>query len=167
MKTFEERFWDKVNRTPGQGPNGDCWEWTRGKNEAGYGRVNVDGKNCHAHRIAFLLYNGYLPEPGRIVMHSCDNPACCNPAHLSDGTHARNTQDKVQKGRARNGSRTHPECLARGERNGRSKLTWAEVCEMRALYATGNWTQPELAHKYRTCHSNVSDIVNWRLRKVA
>lgn len=88
-----ERFWEYVDI---QGPD-DCWEWTRGKS-SGYGRVGMGGRRVeYSHRYAFFLTHGRWPEG--VVMHSCDNPPCCNPAHLSEGTHKENLQDMARKRR--------------------------------------------------------------------
>lgn len=63
-----------------------------------YGRVRVDGKKVLAHRRAYELARGPIP-PGMKVCHSCDNPLCCNPAHLFLGTQKDNVQDSITKGR--------------------------------------------------------------------
>lgn len=77
-----------------------CWEWKRGKTPAGYGRIVINGRGEYAHRVAYELVHGKIPE-GMHVCHSCDNPACCNPAHLWVGTPKDNMQDRDTKGRGR------------------------------------------------------------------
>jgi hypothetical protein len=74
-------------------PDG-CLEWT-GWRKGGYGRIVVDGKRLSVHRLAFWLTHGYWPN---ICRHTCDNPPCCNPDHLLDGTHADNTRDALERG---------------------------------------------------------------------
>lgn len=94
-KAASERFWHKVAV---KGP-ADCWEWQAGKSR-GYGTCFEHGMPVSAHRVSYAMHNGPIP-PGMVVMHSCDNPGCVNPAHLSVGTQADNMADKTKKGRAR------------------------------------------------------------------
>ena len=88
-------FWDNVDRSGG--PDA-CWPWTGSLHQQGYGRVSVFGKRLRAHRVAFLLAYGYMPAN---VLHECDNPPCCNPECLRDGSHADNMDDMAAKGRRR------------------------------------------------------------------
>jgi hypothetical protein len=92
-------FWSKV----ALGDDRECWEWTR-KKARGYGRFDVRGWPVYAHRIAWVIAFGVIPD-GLYVCHSCDNPPCVNPAHLFLGTAKDNMQDKVRKGRHRWGCR--------------------------------------------------------------
>lgn len=122
-----QRFWSKVDKSKGQGPSGDCWEWqaARFKNNYlsggnGYGCFGVNGKCYVASRIAYSLStDGDLTQ--YMICHICDNPPCCNPAHLFKGTAKDNSQDMIRKGRSltgeRNPSKHYPERLARGEKS--------------------------------------------------
>lgn len=100
-----------------------CWEWTAGKSSHGYGTVWLRGGSVGAHRVAYLLHYGAIPN-NLFVCHVCDNPPCCNPTHLFVGTNGDNIRDKCEKGRhncgrgERHSSRTKPERVARGDRNG-------------------------------------------------
>ena len=87
-----EKFWLNVQ----VGDDADCWEWQRGKSAAGYGQMWTGYKVEYAHRIAFYLTWGYDPHECR---HSCDNPPCCNPSHLLDGTRLDNVHDSIERGR--------------------------------------------------------------------
>jgi hypothetical protein len=77
---------------------GGCHEWQGALTYNGYGRIGVNGKVQRAHRVAYELAHGPIPE-GIVVCHRCDNPRCCNPDHLFLGTTQENVDDKVQKGR--------------------------------------------------------------------
>lgn len=86
------RFWSKVDK---RGPD-ECWLWTGLVFVGGYGRLGEH----KAHRIAAVLCLALDPASELIVCHRCDNPPCCNPAHLFLGTHADNMRDKAAKNRA-------------------------------------------------------------------
>lgn len=77
---------------------GDCLVWTGDKSKRGYGRIRINRVRKFAHRVAYELSKGAIPV-GLVVMHSCDNPSCINPAHLSVGTQGENVNDMHQKGR--------------------------------------------------------------------
>ena len=77
----------------------ECWEWKGARNQYGYGIIRHEGRVLRAHRWAWSLVNGPIPE-GLVVMHSCDNRGCVNPDHLSVGTQADNLRDMWAKGRA-------------------------------------------------------------------
>ena len=129
----EERFWSKVKTG---GPN-DCWEWQAFRNTDGYGLVRHEGRMHSAHRISFLLSGRELVD-GLEVMHSCDNPACVNPAHLSLGTHQDNMADRIAKGR-------HLLTVYRGEMHESAKLTEQQVVRARAEYRAGRATPKQLS----------------------
>jgi hypothetical protein len=90
------RFWEKVDI----GDPDECWPWTATKNHLGYGlfRLPRFGRMVVAHRFAWGVSHGEIPI-GRVIMHSCDNPACCNTNHLRLGTQSENMFDAVRKGR--------------------------------------------------------------------
>lgn len=77
-----------------------CYEWTGCLDRKGYGRIKKNGKTQFAHRIAWERVNGTIPE-GMLVLHSCDNPPCCNVNHLRLGTHQDNTNDMMDRGRGK------------------------------------------------------------------
>lgn len=89
-------FWAAVDQSGG---TDTCWVWTRGRHTFGHGHFYCAGKNLKAHRVAWQLTNGPIPD-GLFVLHHCDNPPCCNPAHLFLGTQLDNMRDRNRKGRA-------------------------------------------------------------------
>jgi HNH endonuclease len=93
----EEKFWARVDRSGG--PN-VCWPWLRGLSTCGYGKVWWQGASRQAHRVAFELARGLIPG-GALLLHSCDVPRCCNPAHLRPGTALDNARDAAERGRRR------------------------------------------------------------------
>lgn len=134
------RFWAKVDvRRPGE-----CWPWQKATNEHGYGIFRVNGENVKAHRMALQLSDGVHRDPEEKVRHTCDNPPCCNPAHLVPGTQADNVADMVERGR-----------VDRGAQKPNTKLTPADVAEMRRLRASGE-TQAALASRFGVAQSRVS-----------
>jgi hypothetical protein len=150
------RFWAKVDH---RGPD-ECWPWMRGKFPGGYGSFWIGGRDHRAHRIAYAIVHGSLPLVGR---HLCDNPPCCNPAHILDGTHADNSRDMVARGRSLTGDRhpmrLRPERVARGERSASSKLTAPAVREIRCLRAAGA-TQCFLAARFGVARWTIRRILN-------
>lgn len=150
---LERRFWDKVHVRG----DDDCWPWIGRRDKHGYGRLFAwtekgTKSSRGAHRIAYAIKNGGVPA-NKLVMHSCDNKWCCNPAHLSAGTDLDNSRDASVKGRM------HP-----GERTFGSVLTDALVHKIRYMAESGigpNQIGRELGIHRRT----IADVVNgktWR-----
>lgn len=121
--SLEFRFWRKVEK----GDPAACWLWQGKIERNGYGRIQQGGKGSPligAHRVSYELHHGAIP-PGHVVMHSCDNPGCVNPAHLSVGLPVENTADMIGKGRKRT-------VAPLGTGNGRAVLTEEKVRYIRA-----------------------------------
>lgn len=88
IPTAEERFWLKINQ---DGPvmshmTTPCWTWTDWLDKNGHGRISVSGKPTLAHRFSYKLFNGPIPDRSNIL-HSCNNPSCVNPNHLTIKTY--------------------------------------------------------------------------------
>lgn len=151
MKTVEERFFDKVEKTD------TCWLWTAALDDKGYGFLKVKRggkwKRVGAHRVSFMLFYGPIPS-GLGVLHSCHNARCVNPHHLRAGTQKENGQDMVKHGTA-----------AMGERNGNSRLTQEQVDRIRVMYASGSYSQHAIANMFGVSRSLISPIVNGKIWK--
>ena len=131
-----DRFWSKVDR---RDPDA-CWEWRGPLRRDGYGFFGVGGRNLTASRLACELAHG----PSELEScHTCDNPRCCNPAHLYWGTHRQNMRDRDERGRT-----------ASGERNGRAKLTAEQVREIRGRPDS----QRKLAVEFGVDRTTIRDI---------
>ena len=121
--SLEKRFWPKVK----QGKPTECWPWVaKAAHPFGYGRMTAGrGVNLKAHQISWALKNGPIPV-GMKILHSCDNPPCCNPDHLFCGTMRDNTLDMMKKGRG-----SVPP-IFRGETSAMSKLTAEIILSIRS-----------------------------------
>lgn len=139
---WPERFWVKVNKN---GPLvvpalGVCWLWV-GCTAGGYGAVRFPGiqKMQCAHRVSFLLENGYLNSLLDIC-HRCDTPLCVRPNHLFQGTETENLHDAVRKGRA-----------------GFHKFTVQQIHEIRERLNAGE-SQYAIAAEFSVHQSSISKI---------
>lgn len=139
--TLRERFEEKVDRSGG--PDA-CHEWTSTLHRLGYGRFYDGAKRIYAHREAWRLEHGDIPE-GIHVLHRCDNRPCVNPRHLFLGTQKDNMADASEKGR-----------MAKGVKNGRSKLTREQVKEIRRL--RGKAYQKDLAKRFGVARNTICVI---------
>lgn len=129
-----------------------CWIWQGGKNKKGYGRCFRNGKSIQAHRAAWELHYGPVPD-GLWVLHKCDVPSCVNPTHLFIGTPSDNSQDCIAKGRWRKDA-------IRGERVGTAKLTPEKVMAIRQRAVT----EPVkvIAASYGLSAATVYDVLEGR-----
>lgn len=149
-KGLAARFRAKVERSAPEA----CWLW-RGKCKSnGYGQIRADpegsnlrGRKQYAHRVAFELAFGPIPD-GLHVLHRCDNPRCVNPAHLFLGTHQDNMADMVAK-------RRH----AHGERQPTRKLSKHQVRAIRWLASHDPGPQIALAREFGVSASTVTHIL--------
>lgn len=146
VESVKRRFWEKVDVRLG----GECWPWTANKGGNGYGKFKVASYHTvNAHRVAWALFNS--ADPGEsLVLHSCDNPLCANPSHLRLGTHEDNMQDKIDRGRCRNGRRS-------GEANGNAKLSSGDVATIVAGFQVG-MNNTQIAAQVGVHHATISLI---------
>ncbi len=135
--------------------NGGCWLWSAALTPGGYGQMGVspNWKLQPSHRVSYELHCGPIPD-GLHVCHKCDVRACVNPAHLFLGTRRDNMQDMVAKGRA------NP---FRGEQNKASRLTEADVLEIRRLRGEG-LTFRALGRRFGIAHATAREAcagISW------
>jgi hypothetical protein len=146
---IENRFWSKVERDD-ENPD-KCWEVVAlYKDKDGYGRFWVDGKNIFAHRFAFQNYHNRLIQDNMVICHTCDNPNCCNPNHLWEGTVKDNITDRDNKGRHYKG---------KGEKSTYSILTEKQVLEIRAKYQNNGKSYRELSKEYGISITTICFII--------
>lgn len=151
QRPIEQRLWPRLKIV-----DTGCWEWLGPRDQDGYGcldfRRGFSGREQRAHRIAWILNFGEIPE-GKWILHRCDNPPCCNPLHLFIGDCVSNVKDKIAKGRDR---------YAHGEQAPNAFLKTEQVLEIRRLYAE-NIKQREIARRFNVNFKLVHKIVH-RLR---
>ena len=127
-------FWNRVRKEQG------CWVWRGRRTRFGYGQFEFRGRTWVAHRLAWTLLRGTIPD-GLCVCHICDNPPCVNPEHLFVTTYQGNSDDMVRKERQ-----------ARGFQNGNGRKL---ACRKDHAYTRTNtrWTrEPGRLHRQcRTC----------------
>lgn len=111
--TPAERIERNTDRSTG------CWVWTATLNRAGYGIMSVGGKTKLVHRESWRVHRGKLTA-GKVLCHTCHNRACCNPAHLYEGTQADNMRD-----------------MSEANRGGSTKTSWLDRRVMAASVLLG------------------------------
>lgn len=123
----------------------ECLPWPYTKDSKGYGRIKRGGKIRLVHRIVCEHEHGPPPTSKHEAAHLCGKGhlACCNRKHLEWKTPTENQADRLAHG-------THN----RGGRNGRAKLTEAQVLQIRS----STKLQRELAAEYGVSPVAISDI---------
>lgn len=153
LRSTADRLWAKADRNgpvPAHLPElGRCWIWT-GHTVDGYGRIVVDGVAQGAHRVALSLILGRPIATDMQALHHCDNPPCVNPAHIFEGTGDDNVADRHAKGRD-----------ARGEADGRARLTETDVRRIRSHLTRGeSWSR--VARRFGVSKGTVQAIAAGR-----
>ena len=131
----------------------ECWPWTGPRTNGGYGTF----RGTTAHRAVYERTVGPL-LPGQVVMHTCDNPSCCNPEHLRAGTQQENIADMQDKGR-------RGDCRNFGENHGRMKLSDSDVRCIRLLRACGA-VQQRLADAFGVAQTQISRVIRGESRAI-
>ena len=132
----KRRFWSRVDRQDID----TCWNWLAGTDRDGYGQFRILGKQLVASRVAFQFAGKGSVPADLCVLHTCDNPKCCNPSHLYLGTHFDNAQDREERTKA----------------NGLSR---SRVRLIRAMQLSGHYTQKEIAGIFNVTQVCISYIV--------
>lgn len=157
-QSLNDRFWSKVDIKD----ENDCWIWRATRSsEKRYGSFRFGHVMKQAHRVAWFICHGEMPDSNTVVCHRCDNPLCVNPSHLFTGTQADNIKDMDNKGRR--GTWLHP-----GELNPMAKLTQLDVDSIIAAWENkgDSRTQKQIARDFGVSQSLVSCIVNKKRWKV-
>jgi len=148
-----EVLWSKIDVKT----EDECWNWKGYKNEDGYGRTWINDCGYYAHRVIYnLVYPNIITlsapkntdETG-FILHTCDNPSCCNPKHLWVGNCSENIADKVKKGRSADFS---------GDKGPNCKLSMAQAQEIRQKRKDGI-SAKELANQYGVSLSSVKTLL--------
>jgi hypothetical protein len=135
-----QRFWEKVD---------ECWPWQASKCNYGYGQLEVNGRPMRSNRLTYELTHGSIPDELE-ALHTCNNPPCCNPAHIYAGTQTDNMQDAKKAGRL------HKFALKPGTAYPRAKLDDDKVRFIRSAYAAGTVTLKQLGMQF-----NVTEQMIW------
>ena len=144
---WQGRFWSKVQK----GNQDECWPWTGAISKNGYGSFKKDGKPMTTSRVAYWIGHG-SPAGEMLVLHTCDNRACCNPNHLYLGDVKQNTRDMMDRGR-------HRPPPTSGEQNGNSKLREGDVRRIKEMIR-GGLKNHEIAPLFGVTHQMISKIRN-------
>lgn len=138
-----ERFWSKVNK----GKKNECWLWLASTTTGGYGYFRANG-HMNAHRFSLMIKLG-TDELNGMALHSCDNPRCVNPNHLSLGTNSENIKQAFDRGLMFG---------LKGEKHGRAILIEKDVLWIRKNHS--KHTIKSLAEKYGTGLTTIADVID-------
>ena len=135
-------LWQRVDRV------GSCWIWRGCVGSDGYGHVRCGAKVIAAQRASFELAHGRAPCGH--VLHSCDNPRCINPKHLSEGSHRKNMRECAERHRNRT---PRPG-------NGKAKLSPADAEKIKEMFASGHTNKSALARQFGVTAPRIRQIIN-------
>jgi len=142
-KNKPEDVWKQINRKS----EDECWEWIGKSLSKGYGHLRINNKDCYSHRMVYIETYGSIPE-GLCILHTCNNPKCCNPKHLYVGTHADNMEQMSKDGRSN-----------MGEKHPNSRLSNQIIIKIRFLYSTGKYSQKCLGKMVGVSQGQISRII--------
>jgi hypothetical protein len=146
-RDFDARFWDNTDRSSG------CWVWLGSIDvSTGYGSVTIDHKALSTHRVAYETYYKEKIPKYLMVLHSCNNRKCINPAHLRLGTHDDNMQDMVDCGHSR-----------KGESNGNNVHTEEQVRMIKYRMKDPDCSLKKLSTEVNVPYATLKDIKSGRL----
>lgn len=137
------RFWEKVSILG----EDECWPWTQGTTQRGYGVFWVQGQNVRSNRFALLVSSGTPDDPSHLSLHECDNPICCNPKHLRWGTNLDNAKDRLERGLPKF-----------GEHSASAVLTQSQVEKLYQLRLEG-WTIREAAKTIGASYTAAENVL--------
>ena len=126
----------------------DCIFWPYGSTKDGYGKMSLNGRTIRVHREVCELVHGPAPSNKPMALHKCGHSNCISGDCLYWGDAQDNANDRIRHG-----------TNLSGESCGTSKLTWANVREIRRLYAMGRLIQEELGDRFGTHLTNIGCIV--------
>lgn len=151
------------------GGDSGCWTWKGSKTKKGYGTMHFKhyegfGAVVLAHRAVYSICVGTI-HAGMSILHKCDNPPCCRPDHLFQGTDADNADDKVSKGRQARGQAVRKNhSHLKGEVIATARLSALEVMEIRRADAAGE-SPRAIAKRYEMSSTEIAMIVSGKVWK--
>jgi hypothetical protein len=139
----EEAFWSKIDRSAPY----ECWPYKEYKNKDGYGQFHTENGPIGAHIYSWKITRKCEVPEEKLIMHLCDNPACCNPNHLICGDALKNAQDKIEKGHTPQAHRTALPDLHDGE-----------IWLVRRLLSSKIISQARISKMFKVHQSTISHI---------
>lgn len=152
VKLYKSRIRQYTRSTPNEQ---GCLLWKKYCDNDGYAKMWYFGVQRQVSRILMSLYCDFNLSNHLLVLHSCDNPRCCNIHHLRIGTPHDNVDDRMKRHRQRN---------VCGEEHPSSKLQESDVRSIFRQYARGA-TMQALAEEYGTGLTVICNILNGKAWK--